>query len=155
MSYDPTSTEGVPEHGRERLAQMRGGFFTSDLSVNEFLLVKQAGFDPLGLVMGSSIYQIIPRVPQIPAGQPGTELVDMTRALYHARDLAMSRMEEEAELLGADGIIGVRLVVNLNNDPQRLAWRQYREWQRWAQKNGYLRQQTQLGPNWLSTWQQV
>ena len=31
MSYDPTSTEGVPEHGRERLAQMRGGFFTSDL----------------------------------------------------------------------------------------------------------------------------
>ena len=28
MSYDPTSTEGVPEHGRERLAQMRGGFFT-------------------------------------------------------------------------------------------------------------------------------
>ena len=58
MSYDPTSTEGVPEHGRERLAQMKGGFFTSDLSVNEFLLVKQAGFDPLGLVIGSSIYHV-------------------------------------------------------------------------------------------------
>ena len=58
MSYDPTSTEGVPEHGRARLAQMKGGFFTSDLSVNEFLLVKQAGFDPLGLVIGSSIYHI-------------------------------------------------------------------------------------------------
>ena len=58
MSYDPTSTEGVPEHGRERLAQMKGGLFTSDLSVNEFLLVKEAGFDPLGLVVGSSIYHI-------------------------------------------------------------------------------------------------
>ena len=29
-----------------------------DLSVNEFLLVKQAGFEPLGLVVGSSIYHI-------------------------------------------------------------------------------------------------
>ncbi len=32
--------------------------FTSDLTVNEFLLIKQAGFEPLGLVMGSSIYHI-------------------------------------------------------------------------------------------------
>ena len=58
MSYDPSSLEGVPEHGRERLAQMKRGLFTSDLSVNEFLLVKQAGFDPVGLVIGSSIYHI-------------------------------------------------------------------------------------------------
>ena len=57
--YDPTSTAGVPEHGRERLERMKGaGFFTSDLSVNEFLLVKEAGFEPLGLVIGSSIYHI-------------------------------------------------------------------------------------------------
>ena len=56
MSYDPTSTEGVPEHGRERLARMSAGFFTSDLSVNEFLLVKQAGFDPLGLVIGRTVW---------------------------------------------------------------------------------------------------
>ena len=33
----------------------------------------------------------------------------MTRALYHARELAMNRMEEEADALGADGIVGVRL----------------------------------------------
>ena len=57
-AYDPTSLEGVPEHGRERIQQLRGGLFTSDLSVNEFLLVKEAGFDPLGLVIGSSIYHI-------------------------------------------------------------------------------------------------
>ena len=60
MSYDPTSLEGVPVHGRERLQRARSaedrGFFTSDLTVNEFLLVKQAGFNPLGLVVGTSIY---------------------------------------------------------------------------------------------------
>ena len=42
---------------RERMRR-EGGVFTSDLSVNEFLLVKEAGFDPLGLVVGSSIYHI-------------------------------------------------------------------------------------------------
>ncbi len=51
-AYDPTSLEGVPEAGSARLQQNRAGLFTSDLSVNEFLLIKQAGFDPVGLVVG-------------------------------------------------------------------------------------------------------
>ena len=42
MSYDPSSTEGVPEHGRERLAQMRGGFFTVR-PVGERVPARQAG----------------------------------------------------------------------------------------------------------------
>ncbi|WP_373979536.1 heavy metal-binding domain-containing protein [Streptomyces sp. TLI_146] len=33
----------------------------------------------------------------------------MSQAMYHARELAMSRMEAEASTLGADGIVGVRL----------------------------------------------
>ena len=47
VAYDPSSTEGVPEAGTARLQQNRSGLFTSDLSVNEFLLVRQAGFQPL------------------------------------------------------------------------------------------------------------
>jgi uncharacterized protein YbjQ (UPF0145 family) len=90
-------------------------FFTSDLSVNEFLLVKQAGFEPLGLVMGSSIYNVAARPPQsLGQFEPGRELADVSQALYHARELAMTRMEEEADELGADGIIGVRMDVNLH-----------------------------------------
>ena len=37
--YDPNSLEGIPESGLERLEQNREGLYTSDLSVNEFLLV--------------------------------------------------------------------------------------------------------------------
>jgi uncharacterized protein YbjQ (UPF0145 family) len=37
------------------------------------------------------------------------ELDVLTRAMYHARELAMARMEAEAAELGADGIVGVRL----------------------------------------------
>src|SRR5438874_11699705 len=108
--YDPTSTAGIPEHGRERLERMKGkGFFTSDLSVNEFLLVKAAGFEPLGLVVGSSIYHIGFQVGRWNKNQ---EMDVLTQAMYHARELAMTRMEEEADQLGADGIVGVRLDVS-------------------------------------------
>ncbi len=99
--------DDLPQHARERLTAMRQHhFFTSDLSVNEFLLVKEAGFSPLGLVMGSSIYHI--------GFQPirqgvSEELTMLTQAMYSARELAMTRMEEEADALGADGIVAVRL----------------------------------------------
>ena len=110
-----TSGEGggadLPQHARERLAQMRERrFFTSDLSVNEFLLVKEVGFDPLGLVMGSSIYHI---GFQSARASKNTELAQLTQALYESRELAMTRLEEEAATLGADGVVGVRLTVNL------------------------------------------
>jgi len=106
MAYDPSSTEGVPEAGRARLQQNRAGLFTSDLSVNEFLLVRQAGFRPLGLVIGSSIYHI---GFQQASYRQNQEMTVLSQAMYHARELAMTRMEEEADQLGADGVVGVRL----------------------------------------------
>ena len=106
--YDPTSVEGIPDSGIERLEQNREGLFTSDLSVNEFLLVKEAGFDPVGLVVGSSIFHI---GLQIVGPTTSRELEVLSQAMYSARHLAMTRMEEEADQLGADGIVGVRLEV--------------------------------------------
>jgi uncharacterized protein YbjQ (UPF0145 family) len=109
-TYEAGSLAGIPDSGRERIARMKQevarGFFTSDLSVNEFLLVKQSGFEPLGLVLGSSIYHI---GWQQAGWNQSQELAVLTQAMYHARELAMTRMEEEADQLGADGIVGVRL----------------------------------------------
>jgi uncharacterized protein YbjQ (UPF0145 family) len=96
----------------ERLAGMREHqFFTSDLSVNEFLLVKEAGFQPLGLVMGSSIFHIGNQEQRAGVNE---ELTMLTQAMYSARELAMVRMEEEADALGADGIVAVRLTLNVH-----------------------------------------
>jgi uncharacterized protein YbjQ (UPF0145 family) len=109
-SYEAGSLAGIPDSGRERIARMKEevarGFFTSDLSVNEFLLVKQSGFEPLGLVLGSSIYHI---GFQQAMWNQSQEMAVLTQAMYHARELAMTRMEEEADQLGADGVVGVRL----------------------------------------------
>lgn len=104
--------QGVPQDAMRRLAELKpgkeGGIFTSDLSVNEFLLVREAGFRPLGLVLGSSIYHVGIQVGRWSKNQ---ELDVLSQAMYHARELAMTRMEAEANALGADGIVGVRLDV--------------------------------------------
>jgi uncharacterized protein YbjQ (UPF0145 family) len=99
----------LPRDAAHRLEELEHGLFTSDLSVNEFLLVKEAGFHPLGFVMGSSIYHIGLQTRRWSTSQ---ELDKLTAAMYSARELAISRMEEEATALGADGVVGVRLDVN-------------------------------------------
>lgn len=38
------SLEGVPESGRARLELNKAGLFTSDLTVNEYLLIEDAGY---------------------------------------------------------------------------------------------------------------
>src|SRR5690242_18687351 len=86
----------------------RDQLFTSDLSVNEFLLVREAGFRPVGLVLGTSVYHV---GIQLARWRQNMEMDRLTAAMYHARELAMTRMEAEADVLGADGIVGVRLEI--------------------------------------------
>ena len=108
----------IPKHALERLKGLRGqghpdGIFTSDFSVNEFLLVRKAGFEPIGLCIGSCIYHL---GIQYAGWSKNQELTTLSQAMYHARELAMSRMREEAKDMGADGIVGVRLTV------KRMEW---------------------------------
>ena len=106
----PAQLEGLPQDALRRLNELRGkdALFTSDLSVNEFLVIKEAGFHPRGLVLGSSIYHIGIATR---GWSSSREVTQLTQAMYSARELAMARMEEEAEVLGADGVVGVRLDV--------------------------------------------
>jgi uncharacterized protein YbjQ (UPF0145 family) len=99
-----------PQAADSRLALTAGasptGVFTSDLSVSEYVLLGEAGFEPLGFVVGSSIYHVGLQVGRWSQNQ---ELQVLTQAMYSARELAMARMRAEADHLGADGIVGVQL----------------------------------------------
>jgi uncharacterized protein YbjQ (UPF0145 family) len=99
-----------PQAADSRLAHTAGadpaGVFTSDLSVAEYVLLGEAGFEPLGFVVGSSIYHVGLQVGRWSQNQ---ELQVLTQAMYSARELAMARMRAEADHLGADGIVGVEL----------------------------------------------
>ncbi|BAY09431.1 heavy metal-binding domain-containing protein [Calothrix sp. NIES-2098] len=108
-----TAAFNIPTHRlkRHKDIQKKSGksFFTSDLSTNEYLLTREAGCEPLGLVMGTSFYKV---------GFYGYfwgyrnqtgEVEALTQAQIAVRELAVSRMQAEAAMLGAHGIIGVRL----------------------------------------------
>lgn len=77
--------------------------------MDELVCLEDLGVEPLGLVLGSSIYHVGLQVSQY--GQ-NMELNVLSQAMYTARSLAMGRMEAEAETLQADGIVGVRFSIN-------------------------------------------
>src|ERR1022692_5067426 len=101
--------QDLPKEAGHRLEELEHGLLPPDPSVNEFLLIKEVGFHPLGFVMGSSIYHT---GIQTRKWRQAQELTKLTGAMYEARELAMTRMEAEATELGADGVVGVRLDVN-------------------------------------------
>ncbi len=74
--------------------------------MSEYVLLGEAGFEPLGFVVGSSIYHVGLQVGRWSQNQ---ELQVLTQAMYSARELAMARMQAEADHLGADGVVGVQL----------------------------------------------
>src|SRR5690242_14307177 len=111
-TWEPEAAEGRLAH---TAGSAEGGVFTSDLSVSEYVLLGEAGFEPLGFVVGSSIYHVGIQVGRWSQNQ---ELTIITQAMYNARELAMSRMRAEADHLGADGIVGVDLRM------QQYAWGQ-------------------------------
>ncbi len=98
----------LPLGAEMRLTELRknGKFFTSNLSVNELALTTSEGLRPLGQVMGSTVYHVGWQYTPVYAS---TELTALTHAQRDARRLAISRLQSEARLLGAHGVVGVRL----------------------------------------------
>lgn len=103
---------GIPVQAQRRLQELRSRddrFFTSDLSVNEFLLAKECRFHPLSQVMGSCIYHV--GWQSLPGSWFGgsQELTNISSAWNHARALALGRLRHEAQLVGAHAVIGVHV----------------------------------------------
>jgi uncharacterized protein YbjQ (UPF0145 family) len=104
---------GIPIEAQRRLDDLRqrsGSFFTSDLTVNEFVLARQSGLEPLSQVMGCSIYHVgWQRMPGSSYFSNSQELRVVSEALNHARALALGRLSEEAQRVGANAVIGVHV----------------------------------------------
>src|SRR2546421_5938945 len=97
---------------------MPGKAFTSDLSGQEFWLVVDKGYQPLGLVLGNCVYSMgavggfLANLKGIMRG----EVEQYSRLMYEARELALTRMQAEADDLGADGVVGVELKIDYMHD---------------------------------------
>jgi uncharacterized protein YbjQ (UPF0145 family) len=113
LSLEQVERGGLPLNAQRRLRELSAakGAFTSDLSVGSFALCHELGLTPLAQVMGSSIYQVgyQSSVPMSYGGGFMFELDSLTRAWNEVRDLAFGRLAQEAQLVGADAVIGVQI----------------------------------------------
>src|SRR6266550_8114311 len=104
---------GLPIQAQRRLSEETAAghpLFSSDLSTNEFLLARNQGYISLSQVMGSSIYHVGWQYTRnYTWNTVASELTTVSNAHQHAAQLALGRLEQEAALLRAHGVIGVRL----------------------------------------------
>jgi uncharacterized protein YbjQ (UPF0145 family) len=111
-SLDALAQGGIPIRAQRRLDDLRHreGFFTSDLTVNEFLLARQCGLQPMTQVMGSSIYHVGWETRRLPLYGYSGEVEVVSQAMNHARQLALGRLAEEARRAGARAVVGVHVI---------------------------------------------
>ena len=106
------------QHVMDIEADYRGQAFTSDLSGQEFWLTIDKGFLPVGIVMGNCLYalgtfnHLVTNAKSTLRG----ELKEYSDAMYQARQLALARMQFEADQMGADGIIGIKMKMQFLHD---------------------------------------
>jgi uncharacterized protein YbjQ (UPF0145 family) len=103
---------GLPTQALRRLNEETAAghpLFSSDLSTKEFALTRNQGYRPLSQVMGSSIYHVGWQYTlNYPRFTTAYELTTVTNAHQQAVQLALGRLQQEAALLKAHGVIGVR-----------------------------------------------
>ena len=111
------------------------GTWGSALTTDEFAVIRSAGFEPVGQVLGAAVYAAgsasgssCPGTRGSPGsrGSPGDGVSDrlatrvsgrggsgsfgpLVQAMYQARDTAIGRMTAECAALGGHGVVGVRL----------------------------------------------
>jgi uncharacterized protein YbjQ (UPF0145 family) len=95
-----------------------GRRFSSDLSVDEAILLKEIGYEPLGLVVGSAVYHIGWQVQNWGSNE---EMTGLTEVMYAARADAVQRLERHAHSIGGQGVVGTRLEVRLHHGRENLA----------------------------------
>lgn len=109
---------GLPVRAQERIAQIRNGavpLFSSNLSVDELTLARQSGYAPLGLVSGASVYHVGWNRWTVTG-----ELSAETQALGAAVYTALDRLRQEAQGMGALGVVGVELKIEAPGWGERL-----------------------------------
>jgi uncharacterized protein YbjQ (UPF0145 family) len=107
-SLEEIERGGLPLNAQDRLRELAGSpqaTFTSTMKVNEFALSHSLGLDPICQVMGSSVYHVGMQFRWTQTG----EIPALTQAMNEARRLALGRLYQEAQLAGADAVVGVTI----------------------------------------------
>ncbi len=107
---------GIPlgaEQRLKRVAASSSPVFTSDLTVNEFAVAQSSGLTPIAQVMGSSVVQHGWQNYGWSSFGGGVREIPSFAAPWNlARQRSFDRLRQEAQLAGADAVIGIEINVN-------------------------------------------
>jgi uncharacterized protein YbjQ (UPF0145 family) len=98
-----------------RLADSKGDRWPvlSDLSGQEYWQLYQAGYEPAGLVVATSVMFVSPSAgmqwQRWATTYQNQELTEFTQGFYAAREIVLGRLSSQADAGKADGIVGVRI----------------------------------------------
>jgi uncharacterized protein YbjQ (UPF0145 family) len=104
---------GLPLLATERLKEIGSSdadsiLFTSNLSAEEAALLRREGFRVRGMITGSAVYHV---GKSYASTEGDCEITVLSDAYNTATELAVSRMHQELRLIGAHGVVGVRLTM--------------------------------------------
>jgi uncharacterized protein YbjQ (UPF0145 family) len=114
VEFIAVGTSVVSKDDPGGLRRPDGQPFTSHLSVQDFYTLLRTGHVPVEFVMGVCVWHVAAQGIMQTLRQMGRniEMPQWTQGYYDARELALSRMQSEAERVQASGITGVEWAAN-------------------------------------------
>lgn len=95
------------------LAQTVGGVITSDLTAEETWNIAKLGYVPMKLLLGTSVYSlgIVGGIKATLKNYIKGEIDTLTNLIYGAREQSLSKVQAQAEEIGADDVLGIRTYI--------------------------------------------
>lgn len=89
------------------------GMISSDLTAEETWNVVRMGYMPLQLVLGTSVYSlgVVGGIKAAMQGFVKGEISATTQLIYGAREQSLKKVQQQASLLNADDVIGVKTYI--------------------------------------------
>lgn len=86
---------------------------TSELTGEELWNLSQMGYAPLRLLLGTSVYSLgfTQGIGAFFKGLSRGEVDSVTRLIYQARSNCLAHIEAEADAIGADAVIGIKMYI--------------------------------------------
>lgn len=87
---------------------------TSELTGEELWNLTQLGYAPLRLMLGTSVYSLGfgGGISAFFSGMARGEVESVTRLIYEARENCLAHIDKEAQEIGADAVIGVKIFIH-------------------------------------------
>jgi uncharacterized protein YbjQ (UPF0145 family) len=119
----PIGTSGVQEmimigtasynEQADAIAGVVNGVTTSDMTAEETWNIAKLGYTPLKLVLGTSVYSLgfVGGIKSSLRNLVKGEINTLTQLIYGAREQSLKRVQDQAEEIGADDVIGIKTYI--------------------------------------------